>query len=64
VKDVFEALHTFANGTPQPDDITLLVFEAEALRAEPQDAPRLEEIVPIVVTDTSGLSLESIHSVN
>ena len=28
VEDVFKALQAFANGTPQPDDITLLVFEA------------------------------------
>ncbi len=30
VEDVFTKLLAFADGTPQPDDITLLVFEAEA----------------------------------
>jgi sigma-B regulation protein RsbU (phosphoserine phosphatase) len=64
VEDVFKALHLFADGTPQPDDITLLVFESEALRPELQDTRRLEEIVPVAVTDKSSLSLESIHSLN
>lgn len=30
VDDVFRKLQAFANGTPQPDDITLLIFEALA----------------------------------
>ena len=30
VEDIFEALHAFADGVPQPDDMTLLVFEAQA----------------------------------
>lgn len=61
VEDVFKALHIFANGTPQPDDITLLIFESEPLRPELQDAPGLEEIVPAPVTDKLGLILDSIH---
>lgn len=31
VEDVFHMLRAFANGTPQPDDITLLVFEIEGV---------------------------------
>ena len=46
VDDVFEALHTFANGTPQPDDITLLVFEAQARHSSTETELPLVSSVP------------------
>jgi len=58
VEDVFKALQTFANGTPQPDDITLLAFETEARPFAGEDAIGLEKMLPIEVLKQSGIRIE------
>ena len=58
VEDVFQALHTFADGTPQPDDLTLLVFEAQPLAMPTDDEARLTVMLPIGVEERSELIVD------
>jgi sigma-B regulation protein RsbU (phosphoserine phosphatase) len=44
VEDVLNKLRVFANGTPQPDDITLLVFETDPRALPADEALRLAGI--------------------
>jgi phosphoserine phosphatase RsbU/P len=58
VEDVFRAIQVFAAGTPQPDDITLLVFEAESLSRLSEDALELDQPFPIDLPEETLLTLE------
>jgi sigma-B regulation protein RsbU (phosphoserine phosphatase) len=58
VDDVFKALQTFANGTPQPDDITLLVFETEATGSHEANITGLSELLPIDSAELPALRLD------
>jgi sigma-B regulation protein RsbU (phosphoserine phosphatase) len=58
VEDVFKAIQVFAAGTPQPDDITLLVFEAESVSRRFEDALELDQPFPIDLSEETLLTLE------
>lgn len=47
VEDVFKAIRTFANGTPQPDDITLVVFEAQGRNSVAEAELPIAHSVPV-----------------
>lgn len=57
VEDVFKKLLVFADGTPQPDDITLLVFEAEAAA----QYPKADVEVRLLPVDAPGNTTYSVN---
>lgn len=58
VEGLFNALQGFADGTPQPDDITLLVFEADALLQGQEDDALFSGLLPVEETDVQSLLLD------
>ncbi|MBB5056164.1 sigma-B regulation protein RsbU (phosphoserine phosphatase) [Granulicella aggregans] len=58
VEDVFKSLQVFAAGTPQPDDITLLAFEADGIGKRSQGALEVGQPLPIDLPEEIFLALE------